>query len=221
MASRCLKPVQSLAANAGNTPVSLPKQEQIQGPENASIARFQGLCCYQSRSEKTPLFRARTAAKTRSRPGAQRTPKTRLAATMPQSGQGKAQFIARTKRISEPAKAHLGLDQVRAGFGLGLIWTEPRTPCCLLRNQEQIKDPKNAPIARFDGLRRYQSRSEKRCLHGGFQTLAAHKPATGNQSRRQSTNPPCALQRMGNARNGPNQSRFRSQGRAMFHAPRL
>ena len=28
-------------------------QEQIQGLENASIARFQGLCCYQNRSEKS------------------------------------------------------------------------------------------------------------------------------------------------------------------------
>ena len=26
-------------------------REQIQGPENASIARFHGLCCYQSDSE--------------------------------------------------------------------------------------------------------------------------------------------------------------------------
>ena len=28
-------------------------QEQIQGPKNASIARFDGLCCYQNSSEKS------------------------------------------------------------------------------------------------------------------------------------------------------------------------
>ena len=64
MASRCLKPVQSLAANAGNTPVSLPKQEQIQGPENASIARFQGLCCYRIDSEIGGVFRVWAVVKT-------------------------------------------------------------------------------------------------------------------------------------------------------------
>ena len=69
-----------------------------------------------------------------------------------------------------------------------------------------------SPIARFDGLQRYQSGSEKRCLRSDFQTLAAHKPATGNQSRRQSTNPPCAPQRMGNARNGPRRICFCAQG---------
>ena len=42
-------------------------QEQIKGPENASTARFDGLCCYQGRSKKTErkaqaAFTARTAA---------------------------------------------------------------------------------------------------------------------------------------------------------------
>ena len=36
---------------AAQSPVSLQKQEQIKGPENASIARFDGLGCYQSGSE--------------------------------------------------------------------------------------------------------------------------------------------------------------------------
>ena len=36
---------------AAQSPVSLQKQEWIKGPENASIARFDGLCCYQSGSE--------------------------------------------------------------------------------------------------------------------------------------------------------------------------
>ena len=32
-------------------PALLRKTEQIQGPKNAPIARFDGLCCYQSRSK--------------------------------------------------------------------------------------------------------------------------------------------------------------------------
>ena len=40
--------VQAAAAQRwrGQGPVSLQKQEQIQGPKNASIARFDGLGCY-------------------------------------------------------------------------------------------------------------------------------------------------------------------------------
>ena len=37
----------------------------------------------------------------------------------------------------------------------------PRSSHVSLRFQEQIQGPKNAPIARFDGLCRYQNRSEK------------------------------------------------------------
>ena len=42
--------------------ISLLFQEQIQAPKNASIARFDGLCRYQRRSEKTGLLRAVAAA---------------------------------------------------------------------------------------------------------------------------------------------------------------
>ena len=38
------------AATGFVRPVSLQKQEQIKGPKNGSTARFDGLCCYQSRS---------------------------------------------------------------------------------------------------------------------------------------------------------------------------
>ena len=44
-----------MKTQAGRGPVgrvALFFQEQIQGPENASIARFDGLGCYQSSSEK-------------------------------------------------------------------------------------------------------------------------------------------------------------------------
>ena len=37
-------------------PVLLRFQEQIKGPENASIARFDGLCCYQTSSETSDVF---------------------------------------------------------------------------------------------------------------------------------------------------------------------
>ena len=39
-------------------------QEPIQGPKNGSIARFGGLCCYQSRSEKNGDFRGAGSGKT-------------------------------------------------------------------------------------------------------------------------------------------------------------
>ena len=37
-------------------------REQIQGPENASIARFDGLCCYQTSSKSNRGFGVQTAA---------------------------------------------------------------------------------------------------------------------------------------------------------------
>ena len=39
-------PFGRLPADTENAPDSLQKQEQIQGPKNASIARFDGLGCY-------------------------------------------------------------------------------------------------------------------------------------------------------------------------------
>ena len=42
-------------------PAPLQKQEQISGPKNASIARFLGLVCYQSRSKKTAVCATLTA----------------------------------------------------------------------------------------------------------------------------------------------------------------
>ena len=49
------------ARGAWAAPVLLQKQEQISGPENASIARFDGLGCYQSRSEISDGFRMQAA----------------------------------------------------------------------------------------------------------------------------------------------------------------
>ena len=44
-------------------------QERIKGPKNASIARFDGLCCYQTSSEISDVFRAGSMAKTDSQTG--------------------------------------------------------------------------------------------------------------------------------------------------------
>ena len=51
--------------SADSAPVSLQKQEQIQGPENASIAWFDGLCCYQIHSEKSASARSAGGGETR------------------------------------------------------------------------------------------------------------------------------------------------------------
>ena len=52
-----------------SSPVLLRFQEQIKGPENASIARFDGLRCYQTSSETSDVFRAGSMAKTDSQTG--------------------------------------------------------------------------------------------------------------------------------------------------------
>ena len=55
-----------------------------------------------------------------------------------------------------------GSGRVWTGFGPGLGRIACGLPCCRfpLLNQEQIQGPKNASIARFDGLGCYQVRSE-------------------------------------------------------------
>ena len=74
-------------------------------------------------------------------------------------GAGKARLTAQTR-------ANAKADRVQAGSGAGL-----NTTCrCLLLFQERIKGLKNAPIARFDGLGCYQSRSE---INEGFQAVNA------------------------------------------------
>ena len=64
------EPVHSLPASAGSAPAPLQKQEQIKGPKNGPIARFDGLCCYQSRSKKTKACTMQTAAETGKRQSA-------------------------------------------------------------------------------------------------------------------------------------------------------
>ena len=62
VAARACRPQtgQSRAGQAGQArkqrPVLLQKQERIQRPENAPIARFDGLGCYQSWSKKAGAF---------------------------------------------------------------------------------------------------------------------------------------------------------------------
>ena len=54
-------------------PVPLQKQEQKKPPKNASIARFQGFCCYRIRSEIRAVFGAWVRQRERARRGRLRT----------------------------------------------------------------------------------------------------------------------------------------------------
>ena len=75
-------------------PVLLRFQEQIKGPENASIARFDGLGCYQSRSEIGNGFWAR-AAKAVLQMGFKRVRNTRAVSTRARACTGGFQAPAR------------------------------------------------------------------------------------------------------------------------------
>ena len=57
------EPAKTAMKRPCSKPVLLRFLEQIQGPENAPIARFDGLCCYQTSSESSDGFGAGTAAK--------------------------------------------------------------------------------------------------------------------------------------------------------------
>ena len=57
------EPAKTAMKRPCSKPVLLCFREQIQGPENASIARFDGLCCYQTGSEISDGFVAGAVAK--------------------------------------------------------------------------------------------------------------------------------------------------------------
>ena len=63
----CCFMVGAAAAAGMASPVSLQKQEQIQGPENAPIARFDWIGCYHRRSEISGDARTKPRAKRRLR----------------------------------------------------------------------------------------------------------------------------------------------------------
>ena len=66
------EPARRLACGCRRRLPALQKQEQIQGIKNAPIARFDGLCCYQTSSKKAKSLQGAAAVKTGSRPGRER-----------------------------------------------------------------------------------------------------------------------------------------------------
>ena len=133
-------------------------QERIKGPKNASIARFDGLCCYQSRSEIGNGFWAR-AAKAVLQMGFRRVLNT---SARIRRGPGHA-LAAFGNQPARTWQAEAGKQKKRSNAAnvRKRKQAQPSPIPVLLRFQEQIKGPKNAPIARFDGLGCYQSRSKK------------------------------------------------------------
>ena len=90
-------------------PVLLRFQEQIKGPENAPIARFDGLGCYQTSSEISDVFRARSAAKTALRTGFKRVRNTRAVSTRARARTGCFRESARTDLAGQSRRAEKAL----------------------------------------------------------------------------------------------------------------
>ena len=160
------EPVQSLAAVAVSAPVLLQKQEQIQGPENASIARFDGLCCYQTSSESSDGFGAGDGSETAFRAGVRRVLNTGAGLIRVRCGfsgfSGFGTDSGAQRPLSEPGppgfaarKAFKSRERAKAALN-----RSPVQGPVLLRFQERIQGPQNASIARFHGLRCYQTSSE-------------------------------------------------------------
>ena len=129
-------------------------QEQISGPENAPIARFDGFGCYQTRSEKKVACEGA---------GDGRKPLRGRAWLCSQAVPFRMP-CAREQKLNRPPRrcpsAETPLlnrpNQNAVSLAAGL-W---RLLCFSLSFQEQIKGPENASIARFDGFGCYQTRSE-------------------------------------------------------------
>ena len=135
--------------------VSLQKQEQIRCPENGSIARFHGLGCYQVRSEKKPdsSTRAKQPNLPATNAGVRRVGEKPARSKRCLAACGRLRKLARTPAMRCQFAAQPSLPVQRP-------FTAPPSPVSL-QKQEQTKGPQNGSIARFDGLCRYQSGSEK------------------------------------------------------------
>ena len=130
--------------------VALFFQERIKGPKNGSIARFSGLGCYQTRSER------------RARKRCGKTPAKRLALKLAvfwaRRRGGQISHRIRAVKAGQRPNRRLAVGaKARAGEGRGR-----RVRLLPLFFQERTKGPENAPIARFSGLGCYQTRSEER-----------------------------------------------------------
>ena len=149
-------------------PLLLRFQEQIKGPKNAPIARFDGLRCYQTSSESSDVFWAESAAKTDSQTGFKRV---RCAFNAGRACTGCFRESARPDLASRRQKPEKNAQTPQTRESGNKAQRSPSP--VLLRFQEQIKGPKNAPIARFDGLCCYQTRSE---ISNGFRGRIRQRP---------------------------------------------
>ena len=158
---------------AGRVPLLF--QEPIQGAKNASIARFDGLGCYQSRSEISGfperLSRAAFRGDFQNLPASGHAPGKRADKRPLQTGPGAPQKMGSACQpraaVSAPPRPHENATPKRPRQNAarpGRLWR--RLLRVLLLFQEQIQGAKNASIARFDGLGCYQSRSEKTAVRG-------------------------------------------------------
>ena len=129
-------------------------QEQIKGPENASIARFFGLCCYQTSSEISDAFRnddggcALAAAVMKGAPGEMLRDLAQPAARAGHWGHWRCACSLAARLAGCGANAAKADASQRPGA------------CVLLLFCERIQGPENASIARFFGLCCYQTSSE-------------------------------------------------------------
>ena len=123
-------------------------QERTKGPKNASIARFFGLGCYQTRSERGARKRCgKTPAKRLA---------LKLAVFWPPRRRAQISYRIRAVKAGQRPNRRLAVGaKARAGEGRGR-----RVRSLPLFFQERTKGPENAPITRFFGLGCYQTRSE-------------------------------------------------------------
>ena len=90
------------------------------------------------------------AAKNASQPGIEQAPKTQLAVNAPQSGQGKAGFIAQTRANEQAAESRLSFGPDWAGLGRGR--TQPALPFVRSEIRSKFRAPKTPPSHGLTGL---------------------------------------------------------------------
>ena len=159
-------PQLSKPAHALESPVSLQKQERIKGPENAPIARFDGLCRSQIRSETGVGWR---------RAGGCANGSVRL------SGFGRAERLkpclkaspktARTLPAPSPHPVRIYPASIpHPARNCPSLFTDakPRFHC---KNRSESKAPKTPPSHGFSGLAALKS-GAKQALVGGARAVA-------------------------------------------------
>ena len=158
--------LQSAAFEKKNGPENSTQDQAASLPENGSIARFQGLGRYQSESGFRPAARLlafgfqwrASGCVLRQQPnGKARNPTKTAAALGARIAACRGGLQVLSSRAAKPKAGRAGKWQ-RTGSeqtAAAALWIS----LFLLRFQERIQAPKNAPIARFQGLGCYQTRS--------------------------------------------------------------